>query len=79
MLNSNKTQCIFVGSRPAIKKVPRDTTPTLDNIPVTPGTHAENLGVTMDCHMNFDIHINEMYKKVMGHLLFLNRISKRQI
>ncbi len=26
----------------------------------------------MDCHLNFDVHIHEMYKKAMGHFLFLN-------
>ncbi len=31
----------------------------------------------MDCHLNFDMHIHEMYKKVMGHLLFLNRVKDK--
>ncbi len=31
----------------------------------------------MDCHLNFDVHIHEMYKKVQGHLLFLNWVKDK--
>ncbi len=31
----------------------------------------------MDSHMSFDVHIKEMYRKVMGHLLFLNKMKDK--
>lgn len=77
MLNSNKTQCIFIGTWPIIRKIPSDTKLTFDNISITPNTQVKNLGVTIDCHMNFDVHIHEMYKKVMGHLLFLSIVKNK--
>ncbi len=74
MLNSDKTQCIFIGTRPIIRLLPLDTKDNIDNTSITPSTHVKNLGVIMDCHLNFDAHIHEMYKKTMGHLLFLNTV-----
>ena len=35
----------------------------------------KNLGVYIDKYMLFDVHINELTKKVMGTLMFINRIS----
>ncbi len=77
MLNANKTQCIFIGARPLIRRLPPNTKINFDNTSITPSTHVKNLGVIMDCHLNFDVHIHEMYKKVMGHLLFLNRVKDK--
>ncbi len=77
MLNSNKTQCILIGTRPLIRRIPLDTTVNFDNTSITPSTHVKNLGFILDCHMNFNVHIHEMYKKVMGHLLFLNRVKDK--
>ncbi len=34
-----------------------------DNISIFPSTHVKNLGVVMDCHLSFDVHIHEMHKK----------------
>ena len=42
-----------------------------------PSTHVKNLGIIMDQHMNFDVHVNEMYKKVMGQLLFINKVKDK--
>ncbi len=77
MLNTSKTQCIFIGTKPIIKKIPTDTKITFNNTFITPSTHVKNLGVTIDSHMSFDVHIKEMYRKVMGHLLFLNKVKDK--
>lgn len=77
MLNSKKTQCLFVGTRTMIKRIPENTTIKFNNTSITPSTHVKNLGIHMDCHLSFDTHINEMHKKVMGVLLFLNRIKDK--
>ncbi len=36
LLNSNKTQCLFVGTRPAIRRIPDNTTINLNNTSITP-------------------------------------------
>lgn len=77
LLNDNKTQCIFIGSRPLVKKIPSNTTINFDNTSITPCKHVKNLGVHIDSHMTFDIHVNETHKKVMGILLFLNRVKDK--
>ncbi len=65
MLNTRKTQCIFVGTKPIIKQLPTDTKITFNNTYITPSSHVKNLGVTMDNHMSFDVHIKEIYRKVI--------------
>ncbi len=77
MLNSNKTQCIFIGTRPLIRRLPQDIKINFDSASTTPSTHVKHLGVIMACHLNSDVHIHEMYKKAMGHLLFVNRVKDK--
>ncbi len=48
MLNSSKTQCIFVGTRPLIRQIPPDTIINFDNNSVIPITHVKNLGLSLD-------------------------------
>ncbi len=56
MINPNKTQCLFVGTRPFIRRIPPDTTINFDNALISPSKHIKNLGVYMDCHLSFDTH-----------------------
>ncbi len=77
MINPNKTQCLFVGTRPFIRRIPSDTTINFDNAHITPSNHIKNLDIYIDCHMTFDVHIQEMHKKVMWILYFLNRIKDK--
>lgn len=60
-----------------IKRIPEDTSIRYDSTTITPSKYVKNLGIYIDCHMTFDPHINEMYKKVMGTLLFLIRINTK--
>ncbi len=77
LLNSNKTQCLFVGTRPAIRRIPDNTTINLNSTSITPSKQVKNLGVYMDQYMSFEVHIHEMHKKVMGILLLVNRIRDK--
>ncbi len=61
MIDPNKTQCLFVGTRPFIRRILSDTTITFYNAHIIPSKHIKNLGVYMDCHMTFDVHIQEMH------------------
>ncbi len=47
------------------------------NTSITPSTHATNLRILMARHMNFDVHVNKMYKKVISHLLFINKVKDK--
>ncbi len=54
-----------------------DTKINSDNNSIIPSTRVKNLGVILDCHLTFDVAIHEMYKKVMGQLLFLNTVKDK--
>ncbi len=74
-LNAKKTQCIFLGTRQLVPKIPANTTITLHNTTITPNTHVKNLGVHFDTYMTFETHINEISKKVTGTLMYINRVK----
>lgn len=75
MLNSKKTQCIFIGNRQQLSHIPPDTFINCDGEHIYPSTHVKNLGVYIDRYMLFDVHISEVSKKVMGILMFIRRIG----
>ncbi len=77
MINPSTTQCLFVGTRPFIRRIPSDMTINSDNAHITSSNHIKSLGIYMDCHMTFDVHIQEMHNKVMWILFFLNRIKDK--
>ena len=55
--------------------IPEDTAVTFHNTKIYPSSHVKNLGVHIDKYMTFDTHIHEMSKKVIGILLYINRIK----
>ena len=75
-LNTKKTQCIFIGSRQNISQIPPNTSIHIGDTTVKPSVSVKNLGIYMDCHLSFDVHIRELCKKVMGVLLYINRIKE---
>ena len=74
LLNENKTQIIFFGSRQYISRIPENISLKFNNIMLKPTNQVKNLGVFMDSNMTFQVHIDELRKKVTGTLLYLNRI-----
>ena len=75
LMNANKTQCIFIGSRQNIAKIPDNLRISCDGSNIIPSNVVKNLGVHIDRFMIFDTHIQEMRKKVMGILIYLNRMK----
>lgn len=75
LMNNNKTQCIFIGTQQLMSKVPNNICIKIHDTTRKPSTHVKNLGVHIDRFMTFDVHINEITKKVMGTLIFVNRIK----
>ena len=76
-VNEAKTQCIFVGSRQYISRIPEDIIVKFNDNDLTPSKCVKNLGVYMDQYLSFDTHIDEMAKKVTGILFYINRIKDR--
>ena len=74
-VNENKTQCMFIGSRQLISRIPLDIRILFGETPITPSHSVKNLGIYIDQYMLFDQHINFIIKKTNGILMFLNRIQ----
>ena len=74
-LNTKKTQCIFIGTRQLIPMIPEDTAITFHNTKIYPSSHVKNLGVHIDKYMTFDTHLHEITRKVIGTLLYINRVK----
>ena len=77
LVNSNKTKCIFIGSRQNLARIPGDTIIRFGGSEIKPSEYVKNLGVYFDQHMTFEKHIDEMHKKTMGSLIYLNRIKNQ--
>ncbi len=69
MLNSKKTERIFIGSRQILAHVPPDTVIKVDREFIIPGNIVilVNLGIHIDRFMVFDKHIDEVTKKLLVH------------
>ncbi len=74
LLNSMKTQCIFIGSRALISKIPGNTTIRAGEASIHPSKSVKNLGLHFDNYMS-DVKVTEMSKKVSGTLVYINRIQ----
>ena len=77
MLNESKTQCIFIGSRQYISKIPNEIMIKFGNNNIVPSSCVKNLGVYIDQYLLFDTHIDKLVKKTIGVLYYLNRIKDR--
>ena len=75
LLNEKKTQCIFVGSRQYIAQIDSNISINFNGNIIKPVNSVKNLGVHFDRFMSFDSHVDELYKKVMGTLIYLNRVK----
>ena len=75
LLNEDKTQCIFIGSRQYISRIPDDIKINFNGNLITPSKTVKNLGVHFDRYLLFDTHIDALSKKVTGTLLYINRIK----
>ncbi len=51
-----------------LSRIPPETVINRDGVHIHPSTHVNNLGIYFDKCMLFDVHIEELNKKVMGVL-----------
>ena len=75
MIIAKKTQVIFIGTRQILSKIPNDIKIGFDNEEIEPSSHVKNLGIHIDKTLTFDVHIDELCKKVTGILLYINRMK----
>ena len=75
LVNEKKTQAIFIGSRQYINQINADISINFNGNTIVPMKTVKNLGVYFDQYMTFESHIDELYKKVMGTLVYLNRVK----
>jgi len=76
-LNPHKTQCIFIGSRQNIARIPNDTIIEFEGCSIKPSTSVNNLGVHLDSFMTFEPHVDKIHRKVVGTLIYLNHIRNQ--
>ena len=72
-----KLKSFFFGSRQYISRIPENISIKFNDITLVPSQKVKNLGVIMDSNMTFSAHIDELHKKVIGTLLYLNRVCDR--
>ena len=75
LLNTDKTQCIFIGSRQYINRIDPNVTINFNGNQIKPLSSVKNLGVVFDKYMTFETHIDMIHRKVMGTLIYLNRVK----
>lgn len=75
-VNEGKTQCVFIGSRQLISRIPPDIILHFGNASIIPLQSVKNLGVYMDPYMLFDVHVSHICRKVNGLLIYLNRVKE---
>ena len=75
LLNTKKTQCMFIGSRGLISQIPPNTTLRVDGATIIPSSSLKNLGIYFDQHMTFDSHVNKISGKIFSTIIYINRIK----
>ena len=62
MMNSNKTQCILIGTQQLLSKLPPNVNIHLHDSIIQPTTNVKNLGVHIDGFMILDTHARGINK-----------------
>ncbi len=76
LLNSKKTQCMFIGNRNLLSRIPSNTVIRVNDNLIQPSQYVKNLGLYFDQHMVFDKHISQISRKTYGTLMYVNRIKE---
>ncbi len=75
LLNANKAQCMFIGSRGHFTQIPGDGSIKVDGANIVPSTSVKNLGIYFDNYLQFDTHITHICRKSVGTIMYINRIK----
>ena len=75
LLNTNKTQCMFIGSRGLLSQIPPNTSLRVDGATIISSSSLKNLGVYFDPAMTFDSHVNKISRKIFSTIIYINRVK----
>ncbi len=76
MLNTSKTQCMFVGTRGLLSQIPEGTHLNIDNVRIDPSDNIKNLGIYFDKHMTFEKHIDKIGARILNTIIYINRTKE---
>ena len=62
MLNSSKTQLVVF--RPKSKPLDPDVNVQIEDVTITPSAHVKYLGIVLDEHLSFGVHIAQLERKI---------------
>ncbi len=71
ILNTNKAQCMFVGSKGLISQIPPNTTLQVDWDTIVLINSLKNLGIYFDQNMTSDSHVNIISGKICSIILYI--------
>ena len=74
-MNVSKTQCMFVGTSQYLSMIHNNVKIKCGNEEIKISSHVKILGLYMDKHMTYSVHIDEISRKVSGILMYLSRIK----
>ena len=75
LLNTSKTQCMSVGTRSLLARIPSNTQIHTNDGNITLCNSVKNLGIFFDKNMQFEAHVDDVCKKAFGTLMYINRIK----
>ena len=67
---------MFVGTRGHLSQISPDTHMQVNGNQIVFCKSLKNLGIHFDNHLQFDIHINELSRKIYGTLMYVNRLER---
>jgi len=75
LINTDKTKFLLIGTRQMLQKLPEDMSLFFLGKLITPVTTAKDLGVTLNCNLTYDDHINILTASCMSKLCQINRVK----
>lgn len=76
LINAKKTQIIIIGTYQILSQLPEEIKLNFDGNEIRPLKSVKNLGIYFDKYLSFSTHIDELSKKIMGRLIFINRVKE---
>ena len=75
LVNTEKTQAIFLGTSAMTKKIPKDFSLNFNGSKIYPVEQVKNLGITLDQTLSFKWHIDNICSRATHALLRINRVQ----
>jgi len=78
LVNPSKSQAIIIGGRYMLNQMDFNSLPSIifESTPIVLSKSVKNLGIFMDNHLSWDVHIAEVSKKMFASFQSLKRLQK---